>query len=70
MPSLDSIRSRLVERVYHVRADQRLRDWLAERRRRYEVRIQEPRDPGAAPRPVAIPMEALSLPRPSAVVGD
>jgi len=68
MPSLDSVRGRLVEHVYHLRAEQRLRDWLAVRRTRYEIRIEEPRDRAA--RPVAIPMEALSLPRPAAVVGD
>ena len=65
MPALESVRGRLIEYVYRARAEERVHAWLAERRARYDVRIEEARELGAPPAG-----QALALPRPPAVVGD
>jgi hypothetical protein len=49
LPALDSVRGRLVEHVRRERGARRLREWLAERRKGYDVTIEEPSEVAALP---------------------
>jgi len=69
MPALASVRGRLQQRLYHERADARLRAWLQKQRTRYAVIVQDVRA-GGDTRIAALSPEALSLPPAAAIVGD
>jgi hypothetical protein len=70
VPTLDAVRTRLVERLRHDRGERRLHEWLAERRKAYDVEVEDAGVPAPAMRAIAAPPAAFAPPRPAVFVGD
>jgi hypothetical protein len=70
MPSLDSVRSRLIQRLREERGEQRLRSRLAELRTKYAVRVEEPGETPLRAVSSRPPGNAIALPRPRPFLGD
>jgi peptidyl-prolyl cis-trans isomerase C len=72
MPALESVRARLVEELREERGQERLRERIADLRKRYTVRVEQPGPVDLAIERAAAPSSApeLPLPRRQAFLGD
>ncbi|MGH7898696.1 MAG: peptidyl-prolyl cis-trans isomerase [Candidatus Binatia bacterium] len=70
MPTLDSVRTRVFERLREERGAERLRRRLAELRTRYAVRVEAPAESPVVTVSSPPPGSAVTLPRPRPFLGD